>query len=317
MHFPTSALRRTVLALAMTAAVIPAAAPAPAAAAAFDRFYADFSAQEMMRLTNLDRRAYGRSRLKVDTFLMRLAQDLSFTCPSNGNVYRGRARDMAARDYLSHSIKGCRRSDGSPYTIRDILRRAGYSSYNGENIGVNNWPDTVAKYKYGCTISGGSCNGSATSTAPVATVQRMWMQSSGHRVNILNGNFDRFGCAAWSRSDGKKFFACIFAKGGPKPLDTAAPALASLDDNVAEMRRSDNIVLQATFTDRWRLADGWVTLDGTRKRVWAYDYDVTSVTETLTLDPASLSAGTHTVVWAVRDVAGHITRKSATFEVRR
>jgi hypothetical protein len=314
-HSLTRALRRAALALGFAAALASVAAPPPAAAATYSGFYTDFSAQEMMRLTNLDRVALGRHKLRVDTYLVKLTRDMSFTCPSNGHVYQGRARDMAARGYMSHGVKGCTTSSGSAYTIRNILGRAGYSTYNGENIGVNNWPNTGATYRIGCSTSGTRCHGSTPSTAPVATVQRMWMQSSGHRSNILNGNYDRFGCGAWDTTDGHKYFACIFSKGGPKALDGTAPTVGNLDDNTAQLRANDNIVLQASFSDTFRLSDGWIRLDGVMKRGWAYDYNTTSASFTYTIDPAKLSPGTHTVTWAVRDMGGHITRKSVSFQV--
>ena len=150
---------------------------------------------------------------------------------------------MAVRDYMSHSVKGCRRKNGSPFTIQTILRKHGYSTYTGENIGVNNWPDTGATYKYGCSSSGSGCDGSTTSTAPVATVQKMWMRSSGHRYNILAG-YDRFGCAAWNRSDGQKYFACIFARGGPKPIDGTGPSVGGLAGSDS-LRRTDKVTFSA------------------------------------------------------------------------
>ena len=306
-------LRRATLALVLAAGLSPAVAPV-AQAGSYTGFYSDFSAMQLMRLTNLDRAALGRPRLKVDQYLVSLARDLEFTCPSNGNVYRGRARDMAARDYMSHSIKNCRKSDGSAYTVQSILRRAGYGTYSGENIGVNNWPDSGATYKYGCSRYGTSCRGSTKTTAPVGTVERMWMQSSGHRVNILNGNYDRFGCGAWDRSDGKKFFACIFVKGGPKPIDGSSPSVAS-SDNTAQLRSNDDITVQGSFSDGFRLSDGWVRLDGVLKRGWSYDLNIKSATHTLTVDPSTLPRGTHYVTWGVRDVAGHVTRKTVSFKV--
>ena len=120
-HSRLAALRRATIALMLAATIVPAlAAPSPASAADYAGFYADFSAMSLMRLTNLDRHALGRRRLKVDQYLVALAQDLPFTCPSNGNTYRGRARDMAARDYLSHAVKGCRTSSGNAYTIQNL-----------------------------------------------------------------------------------------------------------------------------------------------------------------------------------------------------
>ena len=315
MHLPlAAALRRAALALAVAATLAPLVAPPPAKAADLTGFYTDFASEELMRLTNLDRRALGKSTLKVDQFLVSLARDRPFICPSNGATYRGRARDMAVRDYMSHSIKGCRKKNGSPFTIRTILVKHGYSTYSGENIGVNNWPDTAATYKYGCSSSGSGCDGSTTSTAPVATVQRMWMQSSGHRYNVLAG-FDRFGCAAWDRSDGKKYFACIFARGGPKPIDGTAPSVGSLS-GADSLRRTDKATFSASLGDGFRLSDGWVQIDGTTKSGWSYDLDVTGDTRRYTVDAASLSTGTHTLTWHVRDVAGHVTKRSMTFTIR-
>jgi hypothetical protein len=310
-----AALRRAVLALALAATLAPVAAPPQANAATYSGFYTDFAAEEMMRLTNLDRSSLGRSRLKVDQFLVSLARDRPFICPSNGATYRGRARDMAVRDYMSHSIKGCRRKDGNPYTVQTLLAKYGYGTYVGENIGVNNWPDTAAVYKYGCSSSGTSCHGSTKSTAPVATVERMWMQSSGHRYNILAG-FDRFGCGAWDRSDGKKYFACIFAKGGPKPIDSTAPSMSGLSGDTT-LRRNEKATYSASFGDGFRLSDGWVQIDGSSKAGWAYDLNVTSATRRYTVDASTLSRGTHTITWCVRDVAGHVTRRSLSFTVRR
>jgi hypothetical protein len=314
-HFPFAAtLRRAALALAVAATLTPVLAPPPATAANYSGFYTDFASEELMRLTNLDRRAYGKSRLKVDQFLVSLARDRPFVCPSNGRTYLGRARDMAGRDYMSHTVKGCTTKSGSPYNIQRILAKHGYSTYTGENIGVNNWPDTGATYKFGCSSTGSGCDGTTTSTAPVATVQKMWMRSSGHRYNIM-ARYDRFGCAAWDRSDGRKFFACIFARGGPKPIDGTAPSIGSLSGDDS-LRRTDKATFSATFGDGFRLSDGAMQIDGTTKSGWSYDLNVTTNTRHYTVDAASLSTGTHTLTWRVRDVAGHVTAKSMTFTIR-
>jgi methionine-rich copper-binding protein CopC len=311
-----AALRRAAIALSLAATIVPVFAAAPVSASTYSGFYADFSSMSLMRLTNLDRHALGRRRLQVDQYLVSLARDMAFTCPSTGNTIRGRARDMASRDYLSHAIKGCRTSSGGTYTVQNLLRHVGYSTYTGENIGVNNWPDTGATYKYGCSSTGTSCNGSTKTPAPVGAVQRMWMRSAGHRANILNTRYDRFGCAAWQGSSDRKFFACIFARGGPKKLDTAYPSVSNLSDNSASVRKGAAITLQASLGDAFRLSDGWVKVDGTGRGSWAWNLDVRAITQTLTVDPTRLTAGSHTIEWAVRDVAGHVTRRTATFEVR-
>jgi hypothetical protein len=310
-------VRRGTVALLLALTMLPAFAATPASAGSYTGFYADFASMSLMRLTNLDRRALGRRQLKVDEYLVSLARDAAFRCPSNGNTYRGRARDMAARGYLSHTIKGCRTSSGGAYTIQSLLRRVGYSTYTGENIGVNNWPDTGATYKYGCSSAGTRCKGSTPSPAPISAVQRMWMRSSGHRANILNSGYDRFGCAAWEGSGDNTYFSCIFAKGGPKRIDTAYPTTGSLADDSDAVHNGDSITFQASFADTFRLSDGWVTLDGVRKRGWSWDLDVRSATQTFTVNPAGLTAGTHSIAWSVRDVAGHTTTRAVTFEVRR
>ena len=174
-------------------------------------------------------------------------------------------------------------------------------------------PDTGATYKFGCSSSGSGCDGTTTSTAPVATVQKMWMRSSGHRYNILAG-YDRFGCAAWNRSDGQKYFACIFAKGGPKPIDGSSPSVGSLSGDDS-LRRTDKATFSASFGDGFRLSDGSVQIDGSTKSGWSYDLNVTGDTRRYTVDAASLSTGTHTLTWSVRDVAGHVTKKSVTFTI--
>ena len=58
-------------------------------------------------------------------------------------------------------------------------------------------------------------------------------------------------------------------------------------------------------------------VDGVEKRGWSWNLDVTSATQSLAVDPTKLATGWHTIEWAVRDVAGHVTRRSASFEVRR
>src|SRR5689334_815961 len=60
-HPFAAVLRRAALALAIAAALAPALMPPPAQAADWSGFYTDFASEELMRLTNLDRRALGRS----------------------------------------------------------------------------------------------------------------------------------------------------------------------------------------------------------------------------------------------------------------
>ena len=73
--------------------------------------------------------------------------------------------------------------------------------------------------------------------------------------------------------------------------------------------------MSADLGDSFRLSDGLVEIDGTTKSGWSYDLNVTGDTRRYTVDAASLSEGTHTLTWQVRDVAGHVTRQSMTFTI--
>ncbi|OHV32148.1 serine protease [Parafrankia soli] len=104
-------------------------------------------ADEVVRLTNVEREKAGCGPLAVDTRLTAAAQ--------------AHTADMAANDYFSHDGQ-----DGS--SPGDRTRAAGFpSGFVGENI-------------------------AAGSTTPAATLQ-MWMNSSGHRANILNCGYTHIG----------------------------------------------------------------------------------------------------------------------------
>ena len=314
MHFPlATALRRAALALAVAATLAPLFAPPPAKAADLTGFYTDFASEELMRLTNLDRRALGKSSLKVDQFLVSLARDREFKCPSNGNTYRGRARDMAVRDYMSHSVKGCRKKNGSPFTIQTILRKHGYSTYTGENIGVNNWPDTGATYKYGCSSSGSGCDGTTTSTAPVATVQRMWMRSSGHRVQHP-GRLRPVRLRGLGSQRRAEVLRLHLRQGRPQ-ADRRQLAVRRRPVRHDSLRRDRQGDVQRQLRRRLPPVGRLVQIDGSTKSGWSYDLNVTGDTRRYTVDAASLSTGTHTLTWSVRDVAGHVTKQSVTFTI--
>ena len=117
------------------------------------------------------------------------------------SIARWRSKDMIDRDYFSHSIPG----------YGDVFRKLDQKGYcyrlAGENIGWNTSPD-----------------GSAT-----ATIHGMFMDSSGHRKNILGKAWEVIGVGAYKGADGKKMWTVLFAdkcgssapKATPKP--TAKP----------------------------------------------------------------------------------------------
>ncbi len=113
------------------------------------------------------------------------------------SVARWRSKDMITRDYFSHTIPGY----GSVFKKLDSK---GYCyKLAGENIGWNTNPD-----------------GEAT-----AVIHSMFMDSSGHRKNILGKAWDVIGVGAYKGPDGKKMWTVLFADkcGGTSTKPKATP----------------------------------------------------------------------------------------------
>ena len=113
------------------------------------------------------------------------------------SVARWRSHDMIERDYFSHDIPG----------YGDVFKKLDAKGYcyalAGENIGWNTYPD-----------------GDAT-----GAIHAMFMDSSGHRRNILNRSWEVIGVGAYKGADGKKMWTVLFAdkcgstaKSTPKPV---------------------------------------------------------------------------------------------------
>lgn len=95
-------------------------------------------------------------------------------------VARAHSRDMVARDFFDHY-----NPDGdSPF---DRLHAAGITyTMAGENIAWNNYPN------------------------PVTTAVDGWMDSPGHRANILTAGFTHTGMGVASDGDGGYYFTQLF-----------------------------------------------------------------------------------------------------------
>lgn len=206
-----------VAAIAILATVV--VAPAGAGAATVDPY-----GDELMRLTNLDRGALGKAPLAIDSTLASFARDLSWTCPTSGAlVLRGRAADMADRSYFSHYVAGCIGAGGTDMSVLDVMSQVlGYRTMRGENIAWNTYGTESATYAYGCAIDGTGCTGTTTTPKTVEVAERLFMQSAGHRSNILN-SFDRFGCGSSLAGNGGRYYACVFSLGGPAASPTPTP----------------------------------------------------------------------------------------------
>ncbi|HSW42220.1 MAG TPA: SpoIID/LytB domain-containing protein [Patescibacteria group bacterium] len=220
----------------------PAASPTPAPPAAVAPVPADLASTgdalgaELMRLVNLDRAALGRPAFQIDPGLAAIARDAPFTCPTDPSLtLRGRAADMAARDYFGHIVAGCfLPGTTTPYPALGIVRSIfGYTLARSEILHWNTLGAAATTYRVGCDIAGGNCVGGTTTTpTTVATAQRSFMGSGPHRASQLAG-FQRFGCGVASTPGATRtYFACLFADGGPAlaPIATPVPSPAPVVD---------------------------------------------------------------------------------------
>ena len=140
----------------------------------------EFSSSSEKQLVSLTNQSRASAGLKA------LKVDSTLTA-----VARSRSKDMIVRGYFSHSIPP------SGKNVFSILDSKGYCyAIAGENIGWNNYPDDVA----------------------TRTVHRMFMESSGHRANIMGKKWDVIGVGAYKGPTGKKMWTVIFADkcGGSK-----------------------------------------------------------------------------------------------------
>ena len=112
------------------------------------------------------------------------------------SIARWRSKDMIDRDYFSHTIPGYGK-------VFDKLDSEGYCyKLAGENIGWNNNPDSEA----------------------TAVIHQMFMDSAGHRANILGDTWDVIGVGAYKGADGKKMWTVLFAdKCGASPTPRPTP----------------------------------------------------------------------------------------------
>jgi uncharacterized protein YkwD len=180
MHLPFPHFRRPLLAVAVCAVTLLAAPPALAAQAcpSANATPASASKREIVRATlcelNSQRAASGLRRLTLNRRLSKAA--------------RRHARDMARRNYFSHDTLG-----GGSFV--DRIRRVGYLR------GASRW------------IVGENLAWGSHGYSRPRIIMRMWMNSPGHRANILNGAFREIGI-------GVAYNAPV--AGGGKPAGTYA-----------------------------------------------------------------------------------------------
>ena len=180
MALPHEQARLAALLLAVVAGLLIAASPAAAeqACTAGNATPAVASKREIVRATlcelNRERAHSGLRALKINRKLSRAA--------------RVHVRDMTRRNYFSHDTLG-----GGSFV--DRIRRQGYLR------GARSWV-------VGESLAWGSRRYSRPSV-----IMRMWMNSPGHRANILNASFKEIGI-------GVAYDAPV--AGGGKPVGTYA-----------------------------------------------------------------------------------------------
>ena len=141
------------------------------------------------------------------------------------SVARWRSKDMIDRNYFSHSIPGYGK-------VWDKLNAIGYC-YNvaGENIGWNNYPDDLA----------------------TVAIQQEFMNSAGHRANIMGKTWDVIGIGAYKGPTGKKMWTVLFAdKCGSTTYFRKRPATPAKPLTLLAFRR-----LRKIHSGRFRNARPW------------------------------------------------------------
>jgi uncharacterized protein YkwD len=181
--------------VALLVALTVALAAAPVALGWDEDSFSSGSESQLISLQNQARASGGLRTLKLDTALRTIA--------------RWRSRDMAERDYFSHTIPG-------PGPDRNVFWYMQHEydycfRLAGENIGNATWPgaseEDVTDYIFG-----------------------LFMDSDGHRRNIMGRDWDVVAVGAWRTTGDHYIWTALFADrcgggGGaePTPKPTAKP----------------------------------------------------------------------------------------------
>jgi uncharacterized protein YkwD len=157
LHIHTAVLG-SLCGLALVCAPAASAAPAAASCSSASAVPSQAAQHAIVRATlcvlNAERKKQGQPALKLNTKLSQAA--------------RNHARDMARKDYFSHdSLSGA--------TFVDRIKTAGYLN------GARSW-----------TVGENIAWATGKLASPREIVQA-WMQSAGHRANILSGSFSEIG----------------------------------------------------------------------------------------------------------------------------
>jgi uncharacterized protein YkwD len=112
-------------------------------------------------------------------------------------IARWRSKDMAIRGYFSHSIPPFGRE------VFEVIEHERYCfTLAGENIGWNTHTDDAATEQ----------------------IHQAFLESPGHRANVMSERWNAIGVGAFKGADGKKVWTVLFADGcGPAATPREAP----------------------------------------------------------------------------------------------
>ena len=147
------------------------------------------SESQLITLQNQARASGGLKALKLDTALRTIA--------------RWRSKDMAQRDYFSHTIP----SSGTDHNVFWYMQHEYDYCFKvaGENIGQATWPG-------------------ASEEDVTAYVFDLFMDSSGHRANIMGKSWDVVAVGAYRTTGDHYVWTVLFAdKCGTAPAPTPEP----------------------------------------------------------------------------------------------
>jgi uncharacterized protein YkwD len=133
------------------------------------------------------------------------------------SIARYRSRDMEDRGYFSHTIPP------SGNMVWDVMDARGYCyKIAGENIGWNTYPDEQA----------------------TAEIETMFMDSPGHRENIVGRTWNVIGIGAYKGSDGHMMWTVLFVD--RTGCSSPAPAMTPTSTRAPTPSPTRNLTLTST-----------------------------------------------------------------------
>ena len=147
--------------------------------------------QKIHEAINSQRKSNDRAPLAIDEELSKLA--------------RAHSEDMASRGYFKHvnpeGLTPMQRAEAAGYKVCQLM---------GENIYQNNLYSRVIEEKKKTTYDWNSMDKIANTTI------KGWMESEGHRMNILDKNYTSEGIGVAIAADDKVYITQVFCGAEPE-----------------------------------------------------------------------------------------------------